>query len=307
MIITCPRCFATYNVPDAALARGNLAVRCSSCKFEWHEAPPPASAIAAMAPDPALAGRAGTFMPSTIEDIPLAGRSHSPEPQQPEGPAPAAAPVRHKPAAIPAKAVVPKAPSQLGRNLLWGLAILVTLACLLALLREPLGRSSAAMADFYEKIGLPVEGPEDWFRFEGVRLEKSEQGSQLVFSVHGRIINQSRHERELPLLKLFWRSSRGSIGPMVVLKADTQSLAAGAATAFNGELKGVDASNGGEVKVTFLTDREAEFLKPGEVGDPAFRSAPPPVPAPPPAPDHGANPPSQEQHGDAHAENPAAH
>lgn len=236
MILTCPRCFATYNVPDAVLTGQGRKVRCSSCHFEWTEQPPPHAAIAGLAPEP-------VFTPE---------------------PAPHVAPVA-EPAPPPRRsAPLPKKAAGAGfslKKLGSGVALLVlgvaVLGAGVVLLRERLGHMSPVMADFYEDIGLPVEGPAEWFRFEGVKLEKSEADGQLVFAVHGQVINQSRRTRTLPPLRLYWLSSRQESGPETIIKADVLQLAPGQSAGFGGQLVGVDASLGGEIKVNFKQQDEA--------------------------------------------------
>lgn len=263
MIITCPRCFSTYNVPDSAFGVGGRMVRCSGCKFEWQEQPLPSEAIAGLAPEPDL--------PSPAPVPPPVQQVVTPTPVQ----APAKPPLF--------KTEVKTAPKvsflkKHGTVVAWLVFALATLASLLVLFREPIGKRSIAMTDFYENIGLPIEGPNEWFRFEGVQLEKSEADGRSVFLVHGTIINQSRRERAVPLLKLYWLARGGSMGPAMVLQAESTSLPQGDKTGFSGELRGVDASTGGEVKITFLTPTEAAVLKPGELKDPMFRPANPPGP-----------------------------
>lgn len=262
MLITCPRCFATYNAPAAAFAQGERMVRCSSCHFEWKESPPPAEAIAALAPELEVAPD-----PAPAAPVP-------PAPAAPPAPVAAAVsrPAVSPAVSTPAAAAKPKASLMLpGSAMAWAVFVIATLLCLLVLLRVPIGQRFTAMADFYETIGLAIEGPDDWFKFSGVSLEKGEVNGQTVFTVHGRITNQSRRDRDLPRLKLFWLSARGSIGPMVVLEAHDRRLAVGATTDFDGQLKGVNASAGGQVKVTFLSEQEDRVLKTGTVADPAYR------------------------------------
>lgn len=324
MIVTCPRCFATYNVPAQAVGGKGRLVRCSSCRFEWTEAAPPAEAIAALAPEfttprqtavaaeepvPESDGLSPDEFAARAEALAEAALAQSrmsapaaPEPLVPQ-PSPKARASTTR--SLPPKENILK---RMGSKAAWGIFVVVTLVCALILLREPLGKRSLTLTDLYEDIGLPIESPEDWFRFEGMKLEKNEIAGATVFNIHGLIVNQSRREREVPNLKLFWRSVNGDIGPMVIIVPNTNPLAMGATTAFSGELKGVNASRGGEVKVTFVTPLEASILKPGVVADPMFKpSNPPAVPAPQAAPAQAApqHPSPETSHEDAAT--PAAH
>lgn len=279
MIVTCPRCFATYNVPEAALAVPGRFVRCSSCRFEWSETPLPAQAIAGLAPQ-----AADGSLSSAMEDLPPIVNPHETmRSPTPTGAAPAEDPYLRR-RSLPA-ATSPAAPVKrtnplkaMGTGMAWVVFIVATLASLLVLLREPLGKRSTFLADFYEDVGLPIEGPDDWFRFEGVGLEKSESGTQLVLTVHGRIVNQSRRARDLPLLNVFWRSASGVIGPVATVKPTMDRLDINSASTFSGVLQGVNASGGGEVKVTFTAPQTGGT------------HTPPATPNPEPSDEHAQKP-----------------
>ena len=268
MLITCPRCFATYDVPDQALPPQGKMVRCSGCHFEWREAPMPLDAIAALAPQ--------------AEPQPAEPASYAPPPSAPTPAAPEK-PERKAPAkAISAKTTDSK--RALAPLLAWTGVALVSLLGLLILFRTQVANFSPAAADVYEAIGLPVSGPSDWFRFEQVKLEKGAADARTVFTVTGQVINQSARSRSVPLLKIYWRATSGRIGPMVVVRAAEESLESGAKATFSGQLRGLDASAGGEIKITFLSPQEAAVLKPGEVATPVFKPAHEQPTAPPAAP-----------------------
>jgi predicted Zn finger-like uncharacterized protein len=270
MLVTCPRCFATYNVPEARLGNAVRKVRCSDCRFEWSETPPPQEAIAGLAPEPMpdfssfappVAGSASDYVPPPVETAPAKTVRRDPRKTQ--------APARDYTNAA-----------------LWTVFLLVTGLSLLVLLREPLGKATPWLTDFYETIGLPVEGPNEWFAFKGIVLEKTEADGQTVLIVRGQVHNQSRHARNVPPLRLFWREKGGNIGPSSILQARPEYLAPGEAARFSGDLIGVDASAGGEVKVTFVGKDEdtatAVPAKPAAAGDKPVaphHSEPPATPA----------------------------
>lgn len=243
MIVTCPRCFATYNVPDTLLAAAPRKVRCSDCRFEWQESPPPQEAIAALAPEP---------LPQSIDEFaPHSQPQPPPMELLPEPVPPAPKPVRRDPRKTQAPA------KDYTNAALWSLFLIVTFICAVVLLRDVIGKSAPVITDFYERIGLPVEGPEDWFAFKGIVLEKTEADGQTVLIVRGQVHNQSRRMRTVPGLRLFWREKGGNIGPVSILQARPEQLAPGENARFSGDLVGVDASAGGEVKVTFVSAKDA--------------------------------------------------
>jgi predicted Zn finger-like uncharacterized protein len=80
MLISCPSCRATYNVPEHLLAADGQMLRCAQCAHEWLVMPPPAVAPAAAEP----------VMPAPALSGPIVSE-HVPEPPDPVGIAPAAA------------------------------------------------------------------------------------------------------------------------------------------------------------------------------------------------------------------------
>jgi predicted Zn finger-like uncharacterized protein len=235
MQLTCPRCFAAYNAPDAMFAAGPRKVRCSSCRFEWQESPMPQASVAAFAPP---SGFSGDFVVPDVPSAPSTAEAGTAEPAKPK-------PARRG-----------RAPEQAGKGLstaaAWAFFVLATLACALVLLRDTIGHKALWLTDLYEAVGLPVEGPNDWFEFDGVALERNEVDGQINLTVRGKVINQSRKARDVPPLRLYWREKSGEMGPDTVLQARPARIAVGEAARFSGELRNVQAALGGEVKVTFV-------------------------------------------------------
>lgn len=148
----------------------------------------------------------------------------------------------------------PKAPARqkgpLGAILAWtGLAVASVLV-LAVVFREPIGHSAPVLAGLYEDVGLPVETPEDWFRFTIEQPVRSEQGDKTVLSLSGQITNQSSRTRAAPPVRIFWRGTEGQEGPSVTVTPTPATLPSGESASFRGELVGVDARAGGEIKVT---------------------------------------------------------
>ena len=297
MIVTCPRCFATYNVPDAALASGPRQMRCSDCKFEWTETPLPQEAIAALAPEPQPqpepqpepSAPVDTFAQEleALQDM-KSSLASSPDVESVAAsfaPSPVEAPVEEAPISTPRRTPAPtkKAERKMGSNTVAAVVLVLAVAVsALVLARQPLGKASPLFADLYEMAGLPVEGPADWFSFEGVKLEKSEVDGKLVFALHGNLKNQSRHPRPVPALYVYWRSKEGDLGPMKTIVPGFAALQPGQQMVFSESLVGVDASVGGEVKITFTPPEDAS---PKPAADKSH-----PVPAPAHQPAHEAAP-----------------
>lgn len=239
MIITCPRCLATYTVPDNALGAQGRKLRCSSCHFEWQETPPPQEAIAGLAPVPA------------------------PAPAPAPKPAPAA-PRKTEPAATkPKPAAKPKKDSSAA---VMTFVVLAAVVSGLILARNTVSGLIPAMEDVYEGIGLPVGSPAEWFTLTGTGVESAEDGNRLTLTVHGEINNISKRERELPAIRITWYGKDGTIGSNTVVRSATSRLAPGEKASFVGTLRRVDTSAGGEVRMVPWLGSEAMVVTPDMQG-----------------------------------------
>jgi predicted Zn finger-like uncharacterized protein len=236
MIITCPRCFETYNAPNRALSPVGRRVRCSACKFEWQETPLPKEAIAGLAPEPAAPSEAKQAPPP--ETLP---------------------PLKHVPAPRPQiKPVVVKQKSAWPATLGWSALVLISFLVFAWVFRAPIAGKSPFLADLYEDTGFPADSPYDWFRFAPEAPLRSESDGKTVFTIHGKVINVSHRTRDVPLLRIFWQGKDGAEGPSVEALASKSLLGPGESAEFNGKLIGVDARTGGEIKVTFASDSDSD-------------------------------------------------
>jgi predicted Zn finger-like uncharacterized protein len=90
MLITCPSCGASYDVPEA-LVRGARKLRCARCRTQWSVSPDPNSAGAAATsaapprPAPVLAS-AETFGMTDDEELPPFGPDFNFDPKTPPRP-----------------------------------------------------------------------------------------------------------------------------------------------------------------------------------------------------------------------------
>lgn len=221
MIITCPRCFATYRAPDRALPPSGRKVRCSSCHFDWVETPLPQEAIAGLAPNRA--------------EPPVMRKQVEPDPLPREIPRPRPAPPK------------PKPKSKLLPALGWAALVVLSVVVLAYVLRAPLGHRSPALADFYEDMGLPVESVNDWFKID-VTYDKEERDGQTVLALTGHVTNISRRDRVVPDIPFYWHGNDGKTGAATLIKVEGEPLKPGESRGFHGELVGVDARASGEIR-----------------------------------------------------------
>ena len=293
MNVTCPRCFALYNVPENFLAEKPRRMRCSSCKNEWTEAAMPKSSVAEFAPQ----------QPTETAITPPSEDMAQPSPRMAEPPQDQSylRPRREKQVIELAKP--PK--TDYVTPLAWFFFTLASIAGVGALLHTPLSRLSPTIANFYEDIGLPADTVNEWFKFDDIKVEKSIEDGASVLSVRGFVYNISQRQRTVPPLQLYWLGKDGQKSSPQILKTNPATLTIGDKAFFSGRLTGIDASLGGEVKVTFAEKVEAaedHAAKPAHGSNNSGHAAPHDAPAP--AAHHSAAP--AESHTAHQAAEPAA-
>lgn len=270
MIITCPRCLATYNVPATALGAEGRNVRCTSCSFEWHEAPMPQVAIANLAP------KATAPAPATPH--------HTPAPAVPRtAEATVKKPKASSVAAVKPKSTTPKATAVIS------LAVVATVLAGGLLLRNTISTMIPAMEGVYESIGLPVGSPAEWFRIDGKGVESAEDGDRFTLTVHGEINNISKRPRTLTPIRITWVGKDGQVGASTTVAPATERLAPGEKAGFVGILNRVDTSLGGEIRMVPWLGASNVVVKPSDQVEPNHLIAAPPHAATP-AQNHGAAP-----------------
>lgn len=278
MIITCPRCLATYNVPATALGAEGRNVRCTSCSFEWHEAPMPQDAIANLAPK-----TTATTAPAPATPHPM------PEPTAPR----AAETSAKKPKISSAAAAKPKSTAPKATAVI-SLAVVATLLAGGLLLRNTISTMIPAMEGVYESIGLPVGSPAEWFRIDGKGVESAEDGDRFTLTVHGEINNISKRPRTLTPIRITWVGKDGQVGASTTVAPATERLAPGEKAGFVGILNRVDTSLGGEIRMVPWLGASDVVVKPADQTEPNHLIAAPPHAATPhaatPAQNHGAAP-----------------
>lgn len=261
MIITCPRCLATYNVPATALGAGGRDVRCTSCSFEWHEAPMPQDAIAHLAPQGAVSSAA--------------------TPERPSAPASAAyvsggavKKAKASSATVPkSKVSTPKATAVIS------MAVMATVLAGGVLLRNTISAMIPQMEGVYETIGLSVGSPAEWFKIEGKGVESAEDGNRFTLTVHGEITNISKRPRTLTPIRITWVGKDGQVGASTTVVSAASRLAPDEKAGFIGILNRVDTSLGGEIRMVPWLGASDVVVKPSDSVGPNHLVAVPQSPA----------------------------
>ncbi len=251
MIITCPRCFATYEIPPHVVPASGRKVRCSSCQFEWTEAPPPHDAIEGLSPQDDQ--KFSSFLKNAQDGKYEGNVFNAAEGKQGKKPIEVLKSARKL---IPSFSFLKRKSSLHGAG--WTAFVLVSLLVLVIVFRGPIGHRVQFMADFYEGMGLPVETASDWFAIEMHPPIKGESDGKTTLSLSGEITNISHKPREVPAVRIYWLGNKsGPTGPEVVVNLLTRKLNPAEKSTFSATLTGIDARKGGEVKVMFYDESAA--------------------------------------------------
>lgn len=192
MLITCPSCANTYDLPVDRIGPSGRKVRCAACRESWF--------VASVEDKPAA-------MPS-LEIEPTESAEIISRPLlEPEAPAKAdhraGASPRSRGSKVPGRLVSRLRP--LGR--IAAIAFVVaTLPGLLAF-REKIVGTLPGTASLYRSIGLPVNLV--GLNFAGVRSTMSPEGEAPVLEVTGEIVNDGRMPRPVPLLEITLEGEKG--------------------------------------------------------------------------------------------------
>ena len=174
MQLTCPKCAATYDVPDNAIGPNGRKIRCRACDANWHEPP-----RTAMTPPPPLAPQPGN--------------------------AATAAPIGPPMDAVSAEAgdALPVRRTRRGPWLLLALAVLVValgVAAAVVAFGSRQVASRLGLAHDRVPLGIEITHQPDWRQIPG--------GSQL-FAVSGRIWNPTSVEQPVPDIRAELKDKRG--------------------------------------------------------------------------------------------------
>ena len=216
MQLSCPKCGATYEVPENAIGPNGRKIRCRACDTSWFEpARTPAPAPLPIAPPPVSPIPAPAFRP---ESPPVTA-----EPSATDQP-----PVRRK----------------RGPWLLLGLVILVVIlgGVVATILMGPQQVvSRLGLSERRVPLGIAITREPDWRMIAG--------GSQL-FAVSGRIWNPTNVEQPVPDIRAELKDAQGRTVYHWTITRPVPKLAPGASANFDGAAVDVPAASA-KVNVTF--------------------------------------------------------
>ena len=289
MLIVCPTCDTSYDIPLASLGAGRT-VRCSSCKNSWFAtaerevaeavaapiAPAAEKPEPAPTPDPApdfdfavVADSPGQEIlpPIAPADTPSVADAPPLVPHDPTDGEPAPEPPKFEPG-IPdeAQTIAPR-PARNTRvakkekrgalRQLFSLPMLITvmLAIVLGALnwRVPMVRHFPQTASLYAAIGLPVNLRGLYFQDVKSRTEIMDGVSVLV--IEGTIVNLTTHTLDVPRLRFGLRSTSGQEVYAWTAQPPQPKLGSGHGLAFRGRLAS-PPPDGSDVIVRFLNRRD---------------------------------------------------
>lgn len=194
MLLTCPKCAATYDVPDNAIGPNGRKIRCRACETSWHEPPRPLPVTPPppLQPPPVIAEPIGT------------GREAEPEAEAP-------APKRRR-----------------GPWLLLALVVVAVglgvAAAMLAFGPQQVA-SRLGLGENRVPLGIAITRQPDWRQIGG--------GGQL-FAVSGRIWNPTGQEQVVPDIRAELKDRQGHNLYSWTITRPVPRLAPGQSAQFDG-------------------------------------------------------------------------
>lgn len=202
MLITCPSCADSYDLPSDRIGPAGRKVRCASCRESWFVATPVEK------PDLDLEAEAAPAIDMIPRAVPAAPVREE-EDAAPLRPAPAAPPPkRRQPEARGRKA--PRRAGQAGRslrNLAAAAAVVVGLPSLV-LFRADVVAAAPGTASLYAAMGLPVNLV--GLKLAAIRSVLVEENGTPVLEVSGDITNVGRAARAVPPLRISIEGESGA-------------------------------------------------------------------------------------------------
>ena len=176
MRITCPECFAQFDVPDGAIKETGRKLRCGQCKHQWHQLPIPSEPT--------------EIMKTPTEELePKISETYNEFETPP----------------IPEKSDIKASANIKTKSLPIGKIILVTLI-ITSIFGFIYGRSvivahAPASSILYDKIGLHVPVPGEFLVIKNVGVWRENRGGMEVLAVKGELFNPNETIQEVPIIK----------------------------------------------------------------------------------------------------------
>ncbi|HMO28394.1 zinc-ribbon domain-containing protein [Enterovirga sp.] len=186
MLITCPSCSSTYDLPAGRIGAAGRKVRCASCRESWFIASPGEESSLDRPPGPESGAEAGAI---EIETRP------APPPSAPKIGTP---PPRRRPESRPHGTARRRWPGTLARAA--ALAAICAGPPALLAFRESVVAAMPGTASLYRGIGLPVNLV--GLSFAQVRSTLTLENTTPILEVTGEIVNDGRLARSVPWLQI---------------------------------------------------------------------------------------------------------
>lgn len=287
MIITCPRCAASYTVDASAFGNASRTVKCSACGWQWVQTvaarelpvsgPPPAAAFSSV--DEHVEKAAATEEkvawaddPEPEPDIPAVERPKADaHPQAAEGGDPPVAddgqddvdfeidlaPEQAEPEKTAPEPSEPEAPIRqpwvAGRGLLAlvaGIATVAVLLCGLLLARGTIVETFPQSAGFYRLLGLSVDNAGAGLDIREVTSSREWIDGQETLIVSGTIANVATAAIAVPSLRVALHDGSDRALQSVLMPASGKVLLAGETTRFEVRLPSPPEA-AQRIKITF--------------------------------------------------------
>lgn len=263
MILSCPACSASFELPDAALGPKGRKVRCSACGEVWRAEPPetPADVAGAATTAGTAAGTAGEVSeaaPAPQTDIRAAPGAAPGEQGEALESAPlfaAAADDLPRRRGRPPEAVAVDRPARRSGLLLGWLVLVLLLIGLPALAwieRQRVVEAVPETAELYALLGIELEAPLSALGLENVTLVRRAVDGRRLLIIEGSATNQGRQEVALPPLRARLLDSEGTELQSWVFLAQRTHLGPGEAAPFRTEAEGVPDE--ASISIEFLPD-----------------------------------------------------
>lgn len=176
MRITCPECFAQFDVPDGVIKETGRKLRCGQCKHQWHQLP--------------IADEPTEIIETPTEEL-------EPKTSEPYN--------EFKKPPIPEKSDIKASANIKTKSLPIGTIVLATVI-ITSIFGFIYGRSvivayAPASSILYDKIGLHVPVPGEFLVIKNVGVWRENRGGMEVLAVKGELFNPNETTQEVPIIK----------------------------------------------------------------------------------------------------------